>query len=114
MKFIIDATNKKVGRIASEAAKLLIGKHLSSFAKNKVANVEVEIANAGKADVSSKKKETKQYTSFSGHAGGIRYISMKRLIEMKGFSEVIRRAVYGMLPTNKLRALMMKNLDIKE
>ncbi len=110
----IDAQGKRLGRVASEAAILLMGKNLPSFAKNKVADVTVTIVNASKSYISAKKQDTKEYASHSQYLGGIRIDKMSSVIEKKGFSEVFRKAVWGMLPTNKLRSEMIKNLIVTE
>lgn len=114
MKYIIDATNKKLGRVASEAAVFLIGKNKTDFARNKVSEIAVEIVNASKADISEKKLLGKKYVRYSGYPGGIKSPTMKNVIEKKGYSEVFTLAVYGMIPSNKLRSKIMKNLTVKE
>ncbi len=114
MKYTIDATNKKVGRIATEAAVLLMGKNSPEFTRNTHSENEVEIINAAKASITEKKKEEKYHKSFSGYPGGLKKTALKRTIEKKGVRDVIRTAVNGMLPKNKLRALMIKNLTISE
>jgi large subunit ribosomal protein L13 len=110
----IDATQKKIGRISTEAAKILMGKTSTAYAPNVVADVEVHIINAGKADVSEKKKDEKIYRRYTGYPGGLIDTSLKRMIEKKGMSEAFRIAVKGMLPKNKLQAIMMKNLVVTE
>jgi large subunit ribosomal protein L13 len=110
----IDASNKKLGRVASEAARILIGKDRTDFARNKIPNVEVTITNAAQLSLSEIKKESKKYPWYSGHPGGLRFETLKHAIEKKGYGEVIRRTVYGMLPMNKLRSRMIKNLKVKE
>lgn len=114
MKYTIDAKGKKLGRVASEAATLLMGKDSASYERNVVADNKVEIINVSKADISDKKKEEVKYSSFSGFAGGLTQLTMKRVIEKQGVREIFWRAVYGMLPRNKLRAVMIKNLTISE
>ena len=114
MKHTIDAKGKKLGRVASEAATLLMGKDTPAFQRNEVPNNQVEIINVSKADVSEKKKEEVLYNSFSGFAGGLKQLTMKRVIEKQGMREIFWRAVYGMLPRNKLRAIMIKHLTISE
>ena len=114
MKHTIDATGKKLGRVASEAAQFLMGKNSPEFRRNIVAENKVEIINVSKAEISDKKKEDKFYEEFSGYPGGLNRNAMKRVIEKQGVAEVFQRAVYGMLPTNKLRAKMIKNLTISE
>jgi large subunit ribosomal protein L13 len=110
----IDAQAKKIGRIATEAAKVLQGKNTTAYAPNVVPDVEVLIVNAGKADVSEKKKEEKIYRRYTGFPGGLIDTSLKRMIEKKGVSEAFRIAIKGMLPKNKLQAKMLKNLTVTE
>jgi large subunit ribosomal protein L13 len=114
MKHTIDAQGKKIGRIASQAAAILLGKNTASFAKNTVSEGQVEIINVSRADVSAKKKEGDIYVTYTGHRGGLRSENLAHLVARKSMSEVFERAVYGMLPNNKLRARRMKNLIIKE
>ena len=114
MKHTIDAQGKKIGRIASEAASCLMGKKSTSFAKNVVADAQVEIVNASKADVTTRKKESDVYVRYTGHRGGLKSETLGELIARRGMTEVFERAVYRMLPDNKLRNLRIKNLTIKE
>ena len=113
-KYTIDATGKKIGRVASEAAVMLMGKNEPSFEKHTVADVEVVIENAGKITIDPRKMEGVQYAMYSGYPGGLRYDSLEKVLEKKGIQEVLRRAVNGMLPKNKLQPVMMKNLTVKE
>lgn len=110
----IDATGKKMGRIASEAASYLMGKKTVKFARNKVTDVKVSIINTSKSDINDKKKDSKEYVTFTGFRGGIYSEKLGEVITKKGFKEVFERAVYGMLPKNKLTKGMMKNLTITE
>ena len=113
MEHNIDVKGKKLGRVASEAAILLMGKNLPDFVKNKVADVKVTIENVSEMDISQKKLDNKEYQRYSGYPGGRRIRKMKEVIEKKGYSEIFEKAVFGMLPANKLRAKIMKNLIIK-
>jgi len=113
MKYIIDAQGKKIGRIASEAASCLLGKKSATFAKNVVADARVEIINANAADITVRKKTQDVYTTYTGHRGGLNKESLGELIKRRGMQEVFRRAIYTMLPNNKLRDKRMKNLVIK-
>lgn len=114
MKHTIDATGKQLGRIATEAATLLMGKDRADFAKNKIPNITVEIVNASKANISEKKLEEKTYKSYSGYPGGLKTQTMAKVVSKKGYAEAFRKAVYGMIPHNKLAKPMMKNLVITE
>lgn len=114
MQYKLDAKSKKLGRLATEIAILLMGKNKADFTRNKVANVKVLVENASALDIDTRKLKSKEYQKYSGYPGGRKTEIMEKLIEKKGYSEVLRKAVYGMLPSNKLRPLMMKNLVIKE
>ncbi len=114
MKYTIDATNKHLGRVASEAAKALIGKLSTSFKRNEVADVSVEIVNVSKLDIFEKKMKNKTYARYSGYPGGLKIATMELVIAKKGISEVVRRSVYKMLPKNKLQDIRIKLLTIKE
>lgn len=113
-KFTLDAENKKVGRVASEAAKLLMGKNLTEYVRNAIPSVEVEITNAEKADVGAQKLGEILKSSYSGYPSGIKSPTVQEILGKKGKSELFRKAVYGMLPKNKLRSKMMLNLKISE
>lgn len=113
-EFVIDATDKKIGRVASMAAALLTGKNKTSFAKNTVAKTRVVITNCAKADVTEKKRKSTLYTRYSGYPGGFKITDMEKVSAKKGMREIFRKAVYGMLPINKLRAVRIKNLVVKE
>ena len=114
IKHVIDAQNKKLGRVATEAASILMGKNTPAFAKNIVPDVKVEIINVAKADISQKKKDDKFYLTYSGFPGGQKNETLGKLIERKGISEVFIRAVKGMLPDNKLKTKMLINLTVTE
>lgn len=114
MKHSIDATGKRIGRIATEIAVFLMGKNRTDFAKNKIPDVKVEVTNASKMWIDAKKKRDKEYVSHSGYPGNLKTMSMQQVINSKGEKDVLRRAVLGMLPKNKLRPQMMKNLIITD
>ncbi len=113
-KHVLDAKDKKIGRVASEAAILLMGKDTPAFAKNIVADVKVEIINVSKADISEKKKKTRVHITYSGYPGGQKRELLGDLIARKGTAEAFKRAVKGMLPDNKLKSKMMLNLTVTE
>jgi len=114
MKYTIDAQNKGIGRVATQAAVLLLGKNRADFAKNAIPDVTVEIKNTSKAKIDPKKMSQKTYSQYSGYPGGLKQPTMAKVIEKKGYREVFKKAVSGMLPKNKLRAKMMNNLIITE
>lgn len=113
-EYVIDAKGKILGRVATEAVKVLRGKDTASFEKNIAPKVVVKIINASQLEVTQKKLKEKIYRHYTGHPGGLRETPMKRLVDKKGWSEPIKKAVYGMLPANRLRPIMMKNLIITE
>jgi len=112
-KHIIDAKGKVPGRVATEVAVFLMGKNRTDFARNRIPNVEVEVISSSQMLLSAKKLREKMYSSHSGFPGNLKRRSQDYVIRTKGHQEILRRAVYGMLPKNKLRALMMNNLKIK-
>lgn len=114
MEYKIDAQDKKIGKVAAEAASILMGKNTPDFEKHKLSGHVVVVENASKLDISDKKMEEKKYAKYSGYPGGLRFETLEKVIEKKGYEEVLRRAVYGMLPGNKLRAKIMKNLVVKD
>lgn len=114
MKHVINAENKKIGRVATEAAVLLMGKNLPDFQRNAVPDVTVEITNTKKALIDEKKMSQKTYSRYSGYPGGLRQPTARQVVEKKGYSELFREAIKGMLPKNKLRARMMTHLKITE
>ena len=112
-KYTIDAKGRVPGRVATEVAVLLMGKNRTDFARNRIPDVLVEVGSCSKMSLSAKKLRDKMYSSHSGFPGSLKRRSQDYVVKTKGHQEVLRRAVYGMLPKNKLRAQMMKNLKIK-
>ena len=113
-KYTINAKDRVPGRVATEVAVLLMGKNRTDFARNRIPDVEVEVISSSQMSLSAKKLREKMYSSHSGFPGSLKRRSQNYIVKTKGAKEVLRRAVYGMLPKNKLRARMMKNLRIKE
>lgn len=113
-KYTIDAKGQKPGRIATQIAVLLMGKNRTDYTRNAIPAVEVEVTSAGGMSLDAKKLKDKSYHHHSGFPGGLKTQSQEQVVAQKGAGEVLRRAVYGMLPKNKLRPRMMKNLKIKE
>lgn len=110
----IDAQGKTLGRVASAAAKILIGKDKTSFVKNLVMGEEVKIINASKVRVSGTKTKDKEYVRYSGYPGGQKIETYAMLTARRGEGEAIRRAVLGMLPKNRLQAKRIKMLTIEK
>lgn len=106
----IDATDKVLGRLASEIAILLRGKQKPDFVPYKNMGDIVVIKNIEKIKITGKKMEKKIYYRYSGYPGGLKETPLKRLFKTKP-EEVLKKAVYGMLPKNKLRAKQIKRLQ---
>ena len=113
-KRTIDARGKRLGRVATEVATILIGKDRTDVVRNVVPDVHVTVTNASKLLIDEKKREQKEYDRYSGYPGGRRTRTLEQVITQKGYAEVLRNAVYGMLPHNRLRAQRMKQLTISE
>ncbi|MEK9130455.1 MAG: 50S ribosomal protein L13 [Patescibacteria group bacterium] len=109
---IFDATNKVLGRLATKIAIILRGKNKPNFTPNLDQGDFVEVGNAGQIKFTGKKLENKEYLHHTGYPGGLKRIKMKEVFKRKP-SEVLRKAVFNMLPGNKLRNGMMKRLTIK-
>ena len=93
---------------------MLLGKKSAQFVKNEVLPVEVAIVNAGQLAMTEKRIAGKEYTHYTGYPGGLRITPLARLLERKGVSEALRKAVDGMIPRNKLRKERMKRLTITD
>ncbi len=110
----IDAKDKTLGRVASAAAKALLGKHSAAFAKNVVAQDGVTIINASRIKVTGEKNRDKEYIRYSGYPGGQKKETYAMLTTRRGEGEALRRAVLGMLPKNRLQAKRIKMLTIEK
>lgn len=113
-KHVIDAKGRAPGRVATEVAVLLMGKNRTDFTRNRIPDVRVEVNSSSEMLFDPKKLKNKTYGRYSGYPSGLRKDSQEKIIKTKGAKEVLRRAVFGMLPKNKLRARMMRNLIIKD
>ena len=107
----IDAKNQVLGRLATRVAVLLRGKNKSDFAPNKDIGDFVTVKNVAKVKISGKKMDQKTYFSHSGFLGGERNIPMAKVFSSDP-GEILRKAVFGMLPKNKLRSRQIKRLKV--
>ena len=105
----IDAAGKVLGRLATEIAILLRGKNKPDFAPNKDTGDFVIVKNVDRIKLTGKKFEQKIYYRHTGYLGGLKEVPLKKLFE-KNPAEILRKAVFGMLPKNKLRAKQIKRL----
>ncbi|OGZ17408.1 MAG: 50S ribosomal protein L13 [Candidatus Nealsonbacteria bacterium RBG_13_36_15] len=108
----IDASGKILGRLATEIANLLRGKNKPDFLPYKDTGDFVLIKNVDKLKFTGKKLEKKKYYRHSGYLGGLKETPLKKLFRQNP-KEVLRKAVFGMLPKNKLRARIIKKLKFK-
>jgi len=108
---VIDASEKTLGRLASQVAILLMGKHKPIYSTNLDTGDYVVIINAAKIKVSGKKAEQKMYYRHSGYPGGLKSLSLGEL-RSKHPTRVIEYAVKGMVPHNRLGRAMLKKLKI--
>jgi large subunit ribosomal protein L13 len=108
---VIDASGKVLGRLATQIATLLMGKHKPMFSPNLDTGDFVVVINAEKVRVTGNKAKEKLYYRHSGYPGGLKSISLERMMQTKP-TRVIEYAVKGMLPHTKLGAQMMKKLKV--
>ena len=108
--WLVDATNCSLGRLASEVAVLLRGKHKAEFTPHIDTGDFVIVINAKEIGLTGKKWTDKKYFSHSGFFGSLKE---KKAKELSG-TELINKAVSGMLPKNKMRAKLMKKLKVYE
>ena len=109
--YIIDAENKPLGRVATEAAKLLRGKHKPTYTPNLDVGDHVIILNCGKVVLTGKKLDQQLYRHHSGYIGGVKEISARDLLNNNP-EQMMMRAVKGMLPHNSLGRQMVKKLSV--
>lgn len=112
-EYQMDVKHKTLGRAASEAAAILRGKKETDFAPNQIPELKLIVLNANQIKINEKKISEKTYKHFSGYPGGLKITSMKKILKDKGIEYALKKAIYGMLPKNKLRAKMIKNLIIQ-
>lgn len=108
-----DATDQILGKLAVQVANSLRGKDKPSFEKHMVTGEPVTVVNAEKVKVTGRKLQDKMYYRHSGYLGHLKQESLGKLLERRP-EEVLRRAVTGMLPKNRLRGLWLKNLTIQK
>jgi len=111
--YVVDAEGKILGRLASEVAKILRGKHKPYFAPHLDTGDYVIVINAAKIRVTGKKLEDKIYYRHSGYPGGLRSVTLAEMLKKRP-TRVIRLAVRGMLPHNRLGRATMRKLKIYE
>ncbi len=109
--YVVDATNAVLGRLATKVARILIGKDKPSFTPYLDSGDHVVVINADKVRLTGNKLEQKVYYSHSGYPGGLKAVPASRVRATRP-EWVVREAVLGMLPKNKLRARRAKKLRV--
>ena len=109
--YIIDAAGVPLGRIATEAARLLRGKHKPTFTPNVDTGDHVIIINAEKLVLTGNKLRDKMYRRHSGYPGGLKEVPYKKIMQVMP-ERAMEHAVKGMLPHNKLGAQMYRKLKV--
>ena len=109
--YLIDASGQTLGRLSTKIATLLSGKHKPTYTPHVVGGDAVVVINAAKIRVTGNKLNDKMYYRHSGYPGGIKEINLEDQLT-KHPERVIEHAVAGMLPKNKLQAVMLRNLKI--
>ncbi|MBC8265974.1 MAG: 50S ribosomal protein L13 [Flavobacteriales bacterium] len=109
--FVVDADGQTLGRMASKVAKVLRGKYKTNFTPHADCGDYVVIINAGKIVMTGKKMQDRRIFSHTGYPGGQKRISPAEMLE-KDETSVVKHAIKGMLPKNKLGAAILKNCYI--
>jgi len=109
--YVVDADGKVLGRMAARIATILLGKHKPISTAHVDTGDFVIVTNADKVRLTGKKAETKRYWRYSGYPGGLHSRSFEEVRKAKP-DRIIREAVYGMLPKNKLAQVRMRKLKI--
>lgn len=108
---LIDAENQVLGRLASEAAKMLRGKHKTNFTPHVDCGDNVVIINADKIRLTGDKWDAKEYIRHSGYPGGQRSTTAREMMNKRP-TAMVEKAIKGMLPKNKLGAELFRNLYV--
>jgi len=109
--FVIDANGQVLGRLATRIARMLIGKDKPSYTPFLDCGDHIVVINAERVKLTGNKMDQKMYRHHSGWPGGLKEVSIRALMRRRP-EEVIREAVLGMLPKNKLRARRAKKLRV--
>lgn len=109
--YLADADGQNLGRLASRIASLLLGKEKPEFTPGVDVGDYVIVVNAGGIEVTGKKLEEKRYYRHSGYPGGLKSLTLEQQLEQRP-QYVIKSAVRGMLPKNRLRKKLMKKLKV--
>ena len=108
---LVDANGQVLGRLASQVATILRGKHKPIFSPHMDVGDHVVIINADRIRVTGKKASTKRYYRHTGYPGGLRSDSFEQLMQ-KAPEQILKKAIWGMMPHNKLGKKMVKKLRV--
>ena len=108
---MVDASNQSLGRLATKIASKLLGKHKPTYTPGVMMGDFVVVINASKLNIAQKRLDEKKYYTVSGYPGGIRTYGMRDLMDRHP-DRIIRAAVWGMLPHNKVGRQLIKRLKI--
>lgn len=109
--YIVDATGQTLGRLATEVARILRGKHKPQYTPHIDSGDYVVVINASKIEVTGRKLDQKKYYRFSGYPSGLKEKTLRQMME-KSSDQVIKKAVKGMLPRNILGRRILKKLKV--
>ena len=110
---LIDAAGKTLGRVASNASLFLMGKNNAAYQRHIYSGYPVKIINASKIKITPKKLSEIQHLRYSGYPGGLKIMKASYTVKTKGYAELMKLAIFQMLPDNKLRKIMMTGLIIE-
>jgi large subunit ribosomal protein L13 len=109
--YVVDASGQTLGRLASEVARIVRGKHKPIYSPSVDAGDYVIVINAEKIYVTGRKLDQKVYYRHSGYPGGLKEVSLRRMLEEHP-TRVVEHAVRGMLPKNRLGRKMIRKLKV--
>lgn len=110
----INAEGKSMGRVATEVAIILRGKNSPSFSRNNPGTEKVHVSNASLVSLLPQKARNTKTVRYSGYPGGKKISSWEDIIKKHGHEKILRDMIEGMIPKNRLRPLIMKNLTISK
>ncbi|MDD4628172.1 MAG: 50S ribosomal protein L13 [Candidatus Peribacteraceae bacterium] len=108
---LVDAAGQSLGHLAAKVATILRGKHRPDYSMHQISGDHVVVINAGKLEFSQAKLRRKTYYKHSGYLGHLKARPLARMAAERP-TEVIKKAIYGMLPANRLRPVALKRLHI--
>jgi len=109
--YVIDGEDQVLGRLASQVATLIRGKHKPQFTPHLDLGDHVIVINADKIRVTGRKEQQKSYTRYSGFPGGLKTMTLEKMLQSRP-ERVVQHAIKGMLPKNTLGRQMMKKLKV--